>query len=88
MKTLEHFIENIFFLWFAPFGSLFNVFYPVFQKRIQTHGLMVSALTIIPVFHNQCSPDQNSETLKQLPLKNIILVTLKTLATIIVLFVD
>jgi hypothetical protein len=78
------------FSWFAQFGSLFNVFYPVFQKRIQTHGLMVSALTTILVFHNQCSPDQNcdSETFKQLPLKKIILFTLKTLATIIVLFVD
>jgi hypothetical protein len=105
MKKLDHFIKNYFclldakarpfykkniFFENAPFGFLFNVFYPVFQKRIQTHDFLVSALTTILVFHNQCSPDQNcdSETFKQLPLKKFILFTLKTLATIIVLFVD
>ena len=58
MKKLDRFTKKIFFFENSPFGFLFNVFYPVFQKRIQTHDFLVSAFTTILVFHNQCSPDQ------------------------------
>jgi hypothetical protein len=64
MKKLDRFTKKIFFFENSPFGFLFNVFYPVFQKRIQTHDFLVSAFTTILVFHNQCSPDQNSKTFK------------------------